>query len=485
MNKDERDEKAPLPAQQSGGESDPLSAEQSGADGAPAGGAKARKTTRRKVFLAVCAVLAAAVIFLAGFFTYYATLPSGARALLWMWGEVDANYYYDVQEDDFWNAAIDGAEGVLDQYSEYYSPDEYAAVENSYAGQMEGTGLSFFTGTNRVSRVAIGSPVFFANGSAGTVQEGMFLTGAGTDAGALTVVSDSASATAAFAPFEDGDTVYLRFSAENDPAAADSFTLTVTFSAYTESYVLYACGGRAYAYTYDENRSAHWTDVSAYVTQDEAVNGDTAYIRIVRFAGDAATAFARAAMQYQADGATSLLLDLRNNGGGRMDILQRIASYLLRDATSSSEVVQTARFKDGSEERYVAEGNYFAEFFGDSAVYVAANVNSASASEALIGAMYSYGTVSYADIYLTKLGENTARTYGKGIMQTTFTNIGGGAVKLTTAQIYWPNGTCIHGVGITENDSDASGSPQTVAAESNADYNNAALTAMLASIAAR
>ena len=37
MNKDERDEKAPLPAQQSGGESDPLPAEQSGADGAPAG----------------------------------------------------------------------------------------------------------------------------------------------------------------------------------------------------------------------------------------------------------------------------------------------------------------------------------------------------------------------------------------------------------------------------------------------------------------
>ena len=64
-------------------------------------------------------------------------------------------------------------------------------------------------------------------------------------------------------------------------------------------------------------------------------------------------------------------------------------------------------------------------------------------------------------------------------------DIGGGAVKLTTAQIYWPNGACNHGVGNTENDSDAGGSPQTVAAETNADYNNAALTAMLASIAAR
>ena len=58
-------------------------------------------------------------------------------------------------------------------------------------------------------------------------------------------------------------------------------------------------------------------------------------------------------------------------------------------------------------------------------------------------------------------------------MQTTYTN-GGEAVTLTTAQIYWPNGTCIHGRGITENDSDAGGSPQTVAVENNADYGNAA-----------
>ena len=117
-------------------------------------------------------------------------------------------------------------------------------------------------------------------------------------------------------------------------------------------------------------------------------------------------------------------------------------------------------------------------------MYVAANGNSASASEALIGAtMYSYGTISYADIFLTKIGDYTAKTYGKGIMQTTYTN-GGEAVTLTTAQIYWPNGTCIHGRGITENDSDAGGSPQTVAVENNADYGNAALAQMLAAVAA-
>ena len=446
-------------------------------------GARPRRPLAKRFFWAGVALVLAAALFLAGFFTYYATLPQGARSLLWMWSEVQAHYYYDVEEDAFWDAALGGAGDALDKYSEYYSPEEYAAVESSYAGQMEGTGLNFFTGTNRVARVAIGSPVFFANGPAGTVQEGMYLTGAGKD-GALADITDSAGAANALAAFKEGDAVSLRFSTVNDPAAADSFTLTITFAGYTESYVLYACGGRAFAYTYDENGAASWQDVSAYVTQDEAVSGDTAYIRIVRFAGDAAEAFARAAMQFKEDGAAALLLDLRNNGGGRMDILQRIASYLLRGASSRTEVVQTARFKDGSRVHYLAEGNYFKEYFGDAAVYAAANTNSASASEALLGAMYSYGTLAYADIYLTKLGEHTASTYGKGIMQTTYSR-GDEAVKLTTAQIYWPNGTCIHGTGITEEDSDASGSPRAVAAESNADFGNAWLSSVLEDIAAR
>ena len=44
------------------------------------------------------------------------------------------------------------------------------------------------------------------------------------------------------------------------------------------------------------------------------------------------------------------------------------------------------------------------------------------------------------------------KSYGKGIMQTTYVNtFGGGALKLTTAKLVWPDGkTCIHGVGITK-----------------------------------
>ncbi len=82
-----------------------------------------------------------------------------------------------------------------------------------------------------------------------------------------------------------------------------------------------------------------------------------------------------------------------------------------------------------------------------------ANYNTASASECLLGAMLDYGTIGYGDIYLSEI-DGVARTYGKGIMQTTYYDYDGGyANKLTTAQIYWPlSDTCIHGRGILPED---------------------------------
>ena len=51
-------------------------------------------------------------------------------------------------------------------------------------------------------------------------------------------------------------------------------------------------------------------------------------------------------------------------------------------------------------------------------------------------------------------GKTVYKTYGKGIMQTTYRHIDGSAVKLTVAQNYWPiSHTTIHNVGIIGKDS--------------------------------
>ena len=136
----------------------------------------------------------------------------------------------------------------------------------------------------------------------------------------------------ALAAYGDGDSVCLRFS---DVSASDTEHCTyetVTVGEYIESFVVYAAQGRAYAVLREgEGDAGEWTDIGAYTDLDERFTGSTAYIRIVRFRGDADDDFARAMRQYREDGADTLLLDLRNNGGGDVTIMQNIAAYLLRE----------------------------------------------------------------------------------------------------------------------------------------------------------
>ena len=65
--------------------------------------------------------------------------------------------------------------------------------------------------------------------------------------------------------------------------------------------------------------------------------------------------------------------------------------------------------------------------------------------------MLDYDTQNKVTVVLDGFSENgntTYRTYGKGIMQTTYKLVLGGGIKITTANNYWPdNATCIHDIG--------------------------------------
>ena len=89
-------------------------------------------------------------------------------------------------------------------------------------------------------------------------------------------------------------------------------------------------------------------------------------------------------------------------------------------------------------------GNRISEKKSDAArielpMVILTNGYSASASEAFTGAARDYGVA-------VTVG---TKTFGKGIMQTTYPLANGGAFKLTTAKYYLPKGECIHQVGIT------------------------------------
>ena len=133
-----------------------------------------------------------------------------------------------------------------------------------------------------------------------------------------------------------------------------------------------------------------------------------------------------------------------------------LCRYLCNVQTEGEFLCTTATYKDGKTESYKAKASKYSEFKFEKIIFLA-NSGSASASEALMGAVLDYDKQSNKNIVKVVLdpsyenNEVVYRTYGKGIMQTTFiNNLTGEAVKLTTAKICWPiSKTCIHGTGLT------------------------------------
>ena len=161
------------------------------------------------------------------------------------------------------------------------------------------------------------------------------------------------------------------------------------------------------------------------------------------------------------NGKRKLILDLRGNGGGYVDICQSVAKFFVPAPENSFSLIATAEYKkdpktDKSKTEIFKSSAIEFGTYNYTKIIVLADENTASASEMLIGAMLSYDTQDKIEVVLAPSkdddGQTVYKSYGKGIMQTTYVNtFGGGALKLTTAKLVWPDGkTCIHGVGITK-----------------------------------
>ena len=153
------------------------------------------------------------------------------------------------------------------------------------------------------------------------------------------------------------------------------------------------------------------------------------YIMISEFDGVTDAQFHDALTDLQAQGMESLIIDLRNNGGGSVDAVCAIADELLAEGP-----IVFTEYKD--EERTERSSDAACV---DLPMAVLMNGNSASASEILAGALQDYGVAEIVGM----------QSYGKGIVQSVIDLQDGTALKLTTAKYYTPNGNNIHEIGIT------------------------------------
>ncbi len=408
--------------------------------GDPAEAARAgkRRTGGGRIALtALVCVLAAIVFFMAGWIGHFLSLGPHARALLWAVDTAERYFYDGVDEDALYGDIFEAF--ALDPYSEYYTKEEYEAVLASNRGEENGLGLTFTSleanGGVRIYRVAGNSPAEEAG-----LRAGMYLHAFGE--GEDSLKPGTATELVAFMQGRDSVALSCGFS----PDGSDAQVYCVSSAAYALSECLYRDSGCAVRYL--AGRGIAENPVGGIEGLPETV----AYLRLDAFYADAAAEVSALLDYMRQRGRRDLILDLRLNGGGAMSVLQAISAHLMRDAKGAYPVAAIARYKDGRETAFAALGNDFGKKFDEGArLYLLADARTASASECLIGAMISYGTLPYSHIFL-EAGADGARTYGKGIMQSHYTDREGNVLKLTSAKIFWPNGRTIHGTGVREED---------------------------------
>lgn len=125
---------------------------------------------------------------------------------------------------------------------------------------------------------------------------------------------------------------------------------------------------------------------------------------------------------------SKLILDLRNNPGGSLEVVNKIADEILPKG-----IITYTEDKYGNKVEYKSDSNEL-----DMPIVVLVNSNSASASEVLTGALKDF---KKATVVGTK-------TFGKGIVQTVIPFEDGSGMSITTSKYFTPNGVCIHEIGI-------------------------------------
>ncbi len=401
---------------------------------------------------ALCAMLASA-IFAGGWFSYYGTIDSRLHSLEWAIGITEENYYKEITEDELYDNLFQAfRDGLDDGFSYYIAPAKYDEIIQESAGNNKGIGASFSSRSNdaanggratlRASKITGNSPA-----QKGGIREGMYVLAYGTSENDLIDYTDYAQYDEFFAAQENDVDFILRCGYLLD--GFDAINCTVRKADYLATYGYYRDSETGYCFQGDATTQITEID-NALVGLDE----DTAYICLDRFTAQVANEFTQLLNKMKERGRTNLVLDMRSNGGGYIHILNQIATHLLKNAEESNPVVATAHYRTYDEQFRASGNDYYNYFTDESKIYVLVNSGTASASESLLGAMLDYGTIDYGDIYIHKTSDYVeGKTYGKGIMQTYYSNITGEALRLTTATIHWPiSDTCINGVGITESD---------------------------------
>ena len=307
--------------------------------------------------------------------------------------KIDNEYIGNVNENDLIEGAIKGyVEGLNDPYSEYLTVDEMADFTEDTEGEYVGIGVYITKDTKNNEIVVYGT---MPNSPA---QE------AGLKTGDIIINIDGEDCNG-----DDFDTITNKIKGKE----GTKVKITILRDNKEEVFEI-------------ERKHIEVEHIISNVLEN-----NIGYIYISSFEGNVAKQFEEAYDDLASKGITSLIIDVRNNGGGIVDECLDIGDLL----TDKDETLLIERDKNGKE---IVEKSKKDKKI-NMKVTLLVNEYSASASEILAGIVKE--VVDGAVV----IGNTT---YGKGVIQTIYPLSDNSGLKITTDEYFTPNHNEINKIGI-------------------------------------
>lgn len=305
---------------------------------------------------------------------------------------IDKYYLGEVDEEKLKEGAIKGyIEGLEDPYTEYISKDDMKDYLEDTMGNFVGIGIYMVKNTE-ANKIQVLAPIKNSPAEkAGILPGDLILSVDGIE-----YTADDMSVASSKIKGEEGTSVKVEILRGTE---------TKTFELKREN-------------------------IKVNPVEGKVLDKQIGYIEFSSFDENTAEDFKAKYEELEKQGIKSLIIDLRNNGGGIVDEALKIADYI----ADKESVLLYEVDKNDKEEVKKSENNPIINM----PIIILTNENTASSSEILAGALKDLGK---AKIVGTK-------TYGKGVIQQVLTLPDGSGLKITSEKYLTPNKTEINKVGI-------------------------------------
>jgi len=305
---------------------------------------------------------------------------------------IEKEYIGEINDEAMIESAIKGyVAGLGDKYTEYYTPEEMSEQLDEAYGNYVGIGIYMLI-DNQAGQIIVVKPMENSPAEKAGIQTGDIITK--VDGEDVTV--ENVSGMSNKIKGEEGTTVNIEIL-----RGEKKITLKVERKRIVVSHI-----------------------------NSNMIDKEIGYINIIDFDGGTAVEFEKKYNELVKKGMKSLIIDIRNNGGGIVDEAIEILDLLL-----PSDITLLITENKNKQEEITKSKN---EQKITMPVVLLTNEYSASASEILAGALKDNNRAKLVGV----------KTYGKGVIQTLHTLTDGSGLKITSEEYYTPKHNKINNVGI-------------------------------------